>query len=117
MKKKLKNKDVTKVAARVAGEDLKQGDYVTVLSETIQLPSYLWCGSNDLLSADEPIQYRYLPRDAGLPLKVVAICLPFVYAKEPTGGINTLDIRQKQLARLDKEGGRAVWELLQGKAS
>jgi hypothetical protein len=33
----------TSVVARIAGEDLKPGDFVTALTEMIELPSFLWC--------------------------------------------------------------------------
>ena len=102
----------TTVAARVAGEDIKQGDYVTVLNEIVELPSFLWSCSGSTLPADEPVRIRYMPSDAGLPFKVVAVCLPFVYTKRPKGGTKTFDTRQNQLVRLDPDSGHAVWKRL-----
>jgi hypothetical protein len=46
----------TTVAARIAGEDINQGDYVTVLNEIVELPSYLWNCSGAALPADEPVR-------------------------------------------------------------
>ena len=102
----------TTVAARVAGEDIKQGDYVTVLNEIVELPSFLWSCSGSTLPADEPVRIRYMPSDAGQPFKVVAVCLPFVYTKRPKGGTKTFDTRQNQLVRLDPDSGHAVWKRL-----
>jgi hypothetical protein len=112
MKTSIENKHATTVAARVAGEDIKPGDYVTVLSEVVELPSYLWCCSDVALPPEEPVRGRYIPREAGEPFKVVAICLPFVYTKHPTGSTSTFDLRRTQLARLDQRIGGAVWKQL-----
>jgi hypothetical protein len=105
-------KTVTTVAARIAGEDIAKGDYVTILSEIIELPSFLWSCSGFSLPTDEPVRTRYLPRAIGEPHKVVAVCLPFVYAKPPKGQLLAFDIRQQQLVRLDRNNGRSLWKQL-----
>lgn len=108
---KTKTKPATTVAARIAGEDLRTGDYVTILSQIYEIPSYLWCSSGVGLAPDEPVRSRYLPRSAaGEPNKVVAICLPFVYVKRPRGTIVGLDTRQQQIVRLDRDNGRLIWK-------
>jgi hypothetical protein len=103
----------TTVAARIAGEDINQGDYVTVLNEIIELPSYLWACSGAALPADEPVRTRYMPRDAGQPCKVIAVCLPFVYVERPKGSVVIFDTRQQQLVRLDPDRGCSVWKQMQ----
>ena len=102
----------TKVAARVAGEDIKPGDYVTALTEIYELPSFLWCCSGGTLAADEPVRSVYKARDAGHPSKVLAVCLPFVYTQQARGGTAIFDIRKHQLVRLDRDTGRKVWKRL-----
>ena len=97
------------VAARIAGEDIKHGDYVTVLNELVELPSFLWCCSAESLPSDEPVRIRYMPDNAGEPYKVVSVCLPFVYVRRPKGDVLTVDTRQFQLVRLDRDSGRRVW--------
>jgi len=99
----------TTVAARIAGEDIAKGDYVTILSEIIELPSFFWSCSSISLPVDEPVRTRYLPRTAGEPHKVVAVCLPFVYAKRASGKLHAFDTRQQQLVRLDAPNGRWLW--------
>ncbi len=106
------NRMETSVAARIAGEDIKGGDYVTVLNEMIELPSYLWCCSSTSFTPEELIRIRYMPRDAGKPLKVVGVCLPFVYAKNDRGTVVAIDTRLRQLARLDRKCARSVWKKL-----
>ena len=110
MKTTTETKSTTTVAARIAGEDIRKGDYVTVLSEIIEVPSFLWSCSSVSLPPDEPVRTRYLPRAAGEPHKVVAVCLPFVYAKRPQGTMIGFDTRQKQLVRLDRDNGRSLWK-------
>jgi len=100
----------TTVAARITGEDIQPGDYVTVLNEIVELPSFLWCCSGPALPMDEPVRTRYIPREAGLPCKVVTVCLPFVYVKRPQGKLATFDTRQHQLVRLDPVRGHKVWK-------
>jgi hypothetical protein len=102
----------TTVAARVAAEDIHAGDFVTVLNQIVELPSYLWNCSGTPLSPEEPVRGRYIPLDAGQPFKVLAVCLPFVYVKRTEGGITTFDTRQHQLVRLDHESVREVWNLM-----
>jgi hypothetical protein len=106
------SKTVTTVAARIAGEDIAKGDYVTILSEIIELPSFLWSCSSVSLPIDEPVRTRYLPRAAGEPHKVVTVCLPFVYAKRPRGNLIAFDTRLQQLVRLDRQNGRSLWKQL-----
>ncbi|MCA9150340.1 MAG: hypothetical protein KDA92_13610 [Planctomycetales bacterium] len=112
MKSTINRHASTTVAARIAGEDIKPGDFVAVLSEVIELPSFFWSCSSVTLPVDEPVRSRYLPRDAGQPFRVVAICLPFVYANRPRGSLATFDIRRHQLVRLDPQSGREVWKRL-----
>lgn len=100
----------TTLAATVAGEDIVCGDFIAVISEIAELPSYLWDGCAIALPPDEPIRLRILPRDGGVPRKVIGVCLPFVYAKEPGGSVVTLDVRRHQLTRLDRRCAREVWK-------
>ncbi len=102
----------TNVAARVAGEDIKSGDYITALTEMYEFPSFLWCGSDCNLAAEEPIKMVLRAGDAGQPNKVFAVCLPFVYGKRVGGGIEIFDVRKHQIVRLDREIGRTVWKRL-----
>ena len=100
----------TTVAARIAGEDIACGDYVAVMNEIIELPSFLWSCSGASLAADEPVRVRYVARDAGEPYKVIGVCLPFVYAKTHRGRVVVIDTRQRQLVRLDQDCASTVWQ-------
>jgi len=100
------------VARSLAAEDLRCGDFVGILHETIEVPSYHWSCDGQLLPPDELIRLVYRPAEGGTPLKVKAICLPFVFVKHPSGQHQILDIRRQQLVRLTKAYARLVWKTL-----
>jgi hypothetical protein len=99
-------------AATVAGEDLACGDYVSLLNQAVDLPSYLWDSCGTSLSPHEMVRLRFIPDEAGQPLKVIAICLPFVYAETPKGVVTIIDTRQTQLVRLNRRCAKVVWKRL-----
>ncbi|MEO1237658.1 MAG: hypothetical protein AAFX76_12800 [Planctomycetota bacterium] len=102
---------VVLAAARpVAPEDLRVGDGVTVSQATTQL-----------LATDDPppgddrhriLTARYIPGDAGQPLRVEAVCLPFVLVSGPDKACRTLDLRRHHLARLDDAYTRRAFRRL-----
>ena len=99
------------IAATIAPEDLRQGEFVAVLSEIIEVPSFLWTES--LSGGQEPlVRVRKIPTDERVPLKIKAICLPFVFAKTPSGQHRTLDVRLVHLARLERNYAKRVWKVL-----
>jgi hypothetical protein len=97
------------LAATVAGDDLAVGDYIAILSETREYLSILW---DDLagngLSPQETVRVSFTPTSAGDPLKIEAICLPFIFVKASSGEHRSLDIRMQRLARLDAEYAKYV---------
>jgi hypothetical protein len=106
----------TTTAATIAGEDIACGDYVSSLTEIASFPSFLWDSCGAVLSPHELVRLQIIPTGAGQPLKVIAICLPFVYAKRPNGELATLDTRRVQLVRLNRKCAKAVWKELQPRA-
>ena len=106
------NSEVSLVAARVAPEDLRAGDYVAILSMIREYPSFFWCGDSDLTTREEPVRVLFRDYQSGTPLKVKAICLPFVFVKQPDGTSRSLDVRQVQLVRLSDDYANTVWKEL-----
>ena len=106
----IETESATTVAATVAGEDIHCGDFVTLHSATFEVPSYLW--DHSLLPPSELVRLKMIPDGAGTPLKVFAICLPFVYAKDTSGAIKTLDLRREQVVRLQEGCAQQVWDEL-----
>ncbi|MBM4001120.1 MAG: hypothetical protein FJ297_16560 [Planctomycetes bacterium] len=98
------------VASRIAGEDIARGDFVAVISEITELPSFYWNGSAVAPAPEEPVRVRYLSEDAGQPYRVIGVCLPFVYVKSHTGAVVVIDTRRRQLVRLNRECARIVWK-------
>src|SRR5262245_57311657 len=104
------------VARSLAAEDLRCGDFVAILHEIVEWPSFFWTCDSHLLPPDEPVRLTCKSSDCGTPLKVKAICLPFVFVKLPSGQHRTLDVRRHQLARLDADYGQTVWKTLSKQA-
>lgn len=98
------------LAKALAPEEIRVGDYVTPLHFVAEVPSYYWLSECWSLPADQPVRIRFTCSSDGAPLKVKAICLPFVLVKGPTGSQTSLDLRNCQLARLDNRYARRTWK-------
>ncbi len=106
----------TSLAVRVAPEDLKIGDFVAVLNEIAEYPAIVWCDPG-VDAADDLVRVQFCATDAGMPLKIKALCLPFVYVASPVGATQTLDLRRIQLVRLKKRYSKTIWKDLRKKSS
>jgi hypothetical protein len=95
------------IAATVAPEDLTCGQYIAVLNEIIEIPACCWLDL-PLHPPEMPVRVRVMSLDAGVPLKVQAVCLPFVYVRHPDGCLEPLDTRRLQLVRLSRCYARTV---------
>ena len=109
--------DSPHLSASVAPEDLHCGDYVAALNVVHQFPSFLWCCDSSAVAPDESVQIQFRAPGAGTPLKVRAICLPFVFVKFPNGNTQTMDVRQTQFVRLNRDYAKAVWKATRSKKS
>jgi hypothetical protein len=98
------------LAKAIAPEDIRTGDFVTPLSVIAEVPSYYWRADAWSLPVDQPVRIRFTSSCDGLPLKVKSVCLPFVLLKQATGQPLTLDLRQCQLARLDRRYAKRAWK-------
>ena len=101
-----------RAAMTTAGEDLACGDYVARLNETVDFPSFLWDACGASLSPHEMVRLKVIPSTAGHPLRVIAICLPFIYAKTPGRETVTIDTRRTQLVRLHRKCAKLIWKAL-----
>jgi hypothetical protein len=52
----------------------------------------------------------YIPIDSGVPHRVKAICLPFIFVKHPGGSFRPLDVRVCQIARLNSTYAEIAWK-------
>ncbi len=91
----------------LAPEDVAPGMYVTVMRCVIErLPSPYCDDATVLLRGVQ--RYEVQPPWAGMPLRVVGVCLPFVLVQRADGEHWTLDVRRHALARLsDRYGAEA----------
>jgi hypothetical protein len=103
------------LARALAPEDVRPGDYVALLHEICDYPSFYWCADSTLLPPDQPVRIRFTPNDESIPLKVKSVCLPFVLVMMPWRGKRTLDLRKCRLARLDKRYAAAAWKVYKKK--
>jgi hypothetical protein len=71
---------------------LEVWDYVAVLKEIIEVPSFHWFDTA-LCKRDELVRMQCIPTGSGVPLKIKAVCLPFVFVKQPLGQCETIDVR------------------------
>jgi len=112
MKTSTESDSIITLAAIVAGEDVACGDFVALLNTTYEVPSYMWDAGPAMLPIDELVRLRMIPSDAGVPLKVFGVCLPFLYVKSSSGELKTLDLRRQQIVRLDRACAKEVWDEL-----
>jgi hypothetical protein len=97
------------LAKALAPEDVRAGDYVAVLDEVCEMPSFFW---DDCMATarEEVVRIQYMPDGDAAPMRVRGVCLPYVLVKQPHGGSRTLDVRKSRLARLDRRYARAAWK-------
>jgi len=128
------HKDST-IVKPLAPEDIRPGDYLAVMHEVdeyLPIGALLDCSAFNQPRSLQPVQVQWLPCGECVPLKVKAVCLPFVLVKAPRpqplgflalgrGGsgpiLRTLDVRRCRLARLSHAYGKRVFKLLQERAS
>jgi len=96
------------LARPLAPEDIQCGQYVAILEEIQELPSFLWNKCDSPLPPHELIRLRIKPNNAGTPLKVKALCLPFIHVQPPTGNSQILDLRKIQLVLLTEGFAKSV---------
>jgi hypothetical protein len=103
---------VATLAKALAPEDVRPGDYVTLLYTVAEVPTFWWLDEGWNVPHDEPVRIRFTTTCDGTPLRVKSVCLPFVLVKAPGGRALTLDLRRCQLARLDGDYAKEAWKSL-----
>lgn len=96
-----------RVSRQVRPDDLRVGDFVAVLSETYEWPSIF--GACDRF-APSSCRATMIPNETADPVRVEAVCVPFVFVVDPAGEHSVLDIRRIRLARVARRFGRTVFE-------
>jgi hypothetical protein len=108
MKQELAKLNISKT---VAPEDVSAGDYVMLMHVVWELPSFLWGSDEVMHSREELVRLSFMPpKEDCLPLKVEAVCLPFVQVVHPSGHPQMLDLRRVRLAWLTRSFGKHSWK-------
>ena len=94
----------------IAAEDLRYDDVIAILDTTYEYPTFLWSFESLSVPIDEPVRIRWLSQDPGMPLKVKAICLPFVLVMYPSKRVEALDIRQHRFVKLSETYALESWK-------
>jgi len=97
-------------ARSVAPEDLRRGVYVA-LQSVIEEESPVVHVGDGAVEPPRLIRYEYLPPSAA-PMRVVAVSLPYVLVKLPSGDHWTLDVRRYRLSVLPVRYGRLAFAKL-----
>jgi hypothetical protein len=103
------------LARALAPEEIRRGDYVTALYVVSEWPSWFWCDDSPH-PREEVVRICTTPACEPTPMKVRAVCLPFVLVKLPCGERRTLDLRRCRLARLDRRYARNAWRAFRKRA-
>jgi hypothetical protein len=101
----------------VAGEDLRVGEFVTLLNSVCEYPSFLWDASEHTLPPTEVVRLKYIPKAAGQPLKIIGICLPFVYVRKHNKVVEIIDLRLNQVVRMNSACAKEIWRAARSKSS
>jgi hypothetical protein len=96
------------LAKALAPEEIRPADFVAVLHEIVEWPSWFWCDDAPFGAREEIVRICTIPREAAAPLKVRAVCLPFVLVRASNRREYTIDVRRHRLARLDATFARAA---------
>jgi hypothetical protein len=107
-KRRRQHASASTLAKALAPEEIRAGDFVAVLHEIVEWPSWFWCDDATLGPREEVVRMCTTPREVAAPLKVRAVCLPFVLVREPNRRQHTIDVRRHRLARLDATFARAA---------
>lgn len=97
------------LARPLGAEDIRRGQYVSVLDEFQEWPSFLWNSfGEEATPQNSLVRVRVKPAGAGIPLKVRALCLPFVHVQTPDRQSEILDLRKVQLVLLAEDYAKSV---------
>jgi hypothetical protein len=106
------NQENQTVSRPLAPEDIRVGEFISVLQVVAEYLPGCWCDVNE---HQPPMAKRFvhLPTEGCDPMEVEGVCLPFVLVKTHEGVPRTLDVRRYRFAQLEKSYGRRAFDMLQ----
>ena len=99
-----------KPSRHVGPEDIRPGDYLTVTHATYEFIPFGCTPDYDPDAEVKTKRVTFIPDEAGQPLKVVAVCPPFVLVKSMDKQRGSLDLRRHHVAKLSDIYGRKVFK-------
>lgn len=105
-----KRRKASRLARPLAPEDVRRGQFVSMLFMVDEVVP-LFAEPQPWRSA-APVRYQLLPCVGTTPMRVLDVCLPFVFVFGAWGGHATLDVRQHKLARVSRRFGRLAFKRL-----
>jgi hypothetical protein len=88
-------KQIRDTSRTVAPEDIRPGDFVAIFTITVEWPPFYFGDFNR-----EIVRTVHMPCDAGKPLRVDAVCLPFILVIDHKDEPATIDLRRSRVVRL-----------------
>lgn len=101
----------TRLARPLAPEDLRSGQFVCIMHVMHEYIPF-WCLEEATFREPEPVRLFCLAEEAGTPLRVVEVCVPFVLVEQPDGAHRTLDLRRHRLAGVSERFGERAFKRL-----
>lgn len=98
------NMDHLRTSSAVAPEDIRRGDYLAILRQVCEYVPLFSEGKPE--DGGLPRRILLLPKQGGMPLRVIEVCLPFLLVEQVDGTHTTLDARRSRFARLTEEYAR-----------
>ena len=93
----------TRTTRTIAPEDIRVGEHVAILKVSYEYLSFLWC-FDSTGDKSTPVRVTFLPfQDVGQPLKVLAVCLPFVVVSRSNSRKFSIDVRACQIGRVHED--------------
>jgi hypothetical protein len=92
------------LARRLAPEDINAGDFIAITAVVHEV--YLCSRLDREYGPYEPLRLTCTECSDGSPLRVVAVCLPFVLIADGSGQRRALDARRHQFVRLSEDFAR-----------
>jgi hypothetical protein len=105
-------KSLPTVAKVLPHEDIRVGDFVSVIGIAHQIPSFFWCGvDSTVLRPDQLVKLEFWVSDV-VPVRVKSICLPQVFVMDLDREFALIDVRRSRLVKVDDDFAKTVWRSL-----
>ncbi len=102
------------VVRQVRADDVCVGDYVVVMHESYDFVSMACFSDADSTKVE---RVTVLPNETKPPVRIEAVCVPFLMVKAVGGKRTMVDMRRVQLGQVSSRFGRSVFAALRPKRS